>query len=587
MNASEYLVAFAAERGSLDWYGYQGTMVTRFVDAIERDSRARNHVCLNEQGASLAACGGSQVSGLVGLAYATSGPGAVNLLQGVANAYMDSIPVLFVTGQLNASEYTEVDNLRQQGFQEIDIVSMAAPVTKWSVRVGSASELPNVLDRAWRTMLSGRPGPVLIDLPMDVQSQIIPGAALSEIALWQMGHAPLVPASMVAREIARLLSASKRPVILVGTGCSDAGLEAIAQVSEQYSIPVVATLPACSRLRSRDGVLHLGHIGTYGHRAANMAVFRFADLVLSFGSSLCPRQTGLCERPFAEGTHLVRIDADSVQLSRTVSEREIDLLADAASVACELPHEMRDIADGAYSGWNGFCSRMKELFDLWDSEQNSKPSREGNTVVAELSRTFLKGIPTVAVDVGQHMLWVSQSFEVGEGQRLLFSGGHGAMGYSLPAAIGASVASGQPAAIIAGDGAFQMNIQELQWVVRDALPIAIVVLDNHSLGLIRQAQQGLCGGRSTGADGAGGYDAPDFSAVASAYGIPQERVSWEDVIAGRVPVVTSLPFMLVVDLPEGTSALPKTALGEAVWHQVPALPAEIDSKIAELFAEVK
>lgn len=571
MKLSDYIVTFLKKKGICDLFGYQGTMIAHFVDSIERDPDVRNHSCYNEQGAAFAACGYAQTKKDCACAYSTSGPGAVNLLSGVANAYFDSLPVIFLTGQMNTYEHTGIKGLRQQAFQEIDIVSMAKPVTKYCVQVQRAEDIVEELNKAYHIAMTGRRGPVLLDLPMNIQRAEIEDPVY-DMRFEREDDGPALDEAVSG--IVEALRGAKRPVILLGNGVdTDQGKEAALRFAEKQRIPVITSALAKSLLPF-DHPLSFGCIGgTYGHRYANMIANVKSDLLLCFGISLCTRQTGVKVHEFAVNARLIRVDVDRYNQQRDIHKDgagESKYCVDASAVLTALEKVPLEPADR--SEWLAMCCNIRDTLRRVDDDT---PERFPNRVIRALSES-LSDAAAVAIDVGQHMVWGFQSFQNRKDQALLFSGGHGAMGYALPAAIGGYYASGKPTACIAGDGAFQMNIQELQWVKRENIPIRMIVMNNASLGLIRQQQKSLFHGLYAGSGAEHGFTSCDFCKVARAYGIEAEQVPGEDVERLAHELLRgSGPKLLEVILPEDTYAYPKTSLGEPIHNQQPYMPKEI------------
>ena len=287
MNVSDNIVEFFLNKGIEDFFGYQGTMIVFLVDAIHRNPRAHNHSCYNEQGAAFAACGYAQATGHCSMAYATSGPGAINLLNGVADAWSDSKPVIFITGQINTHEYLNIKGIRQQGFQEIDVVSMAKPITKYCTQITKAEDVRYEFEKAWYIANEGRRGPVLLDLPMDVQRVVIDD--------WNSlrSYTPEAQEEIASVDIEWLHSEiknSKKPLLMVGNGVDNSRYAQLRKFVEVNDLPVVTTLLA-KKFLPADHPLNFGVVGgAYGHRSANMLVYK-TDLLVVLGASMCTRQT--------------------------------------------------------------------------------------------------------------------------------------------------------------------------------------------------------------------------------------------------------------------------------------------------------
>ena len=580
MKLSDYIVAFLQKKGVRHFFGYQGTMIAHLVDSIERNPLTENHSCYNEQGAAFAACGYAQAKEECACAYATSGPGAVNLLSGVADAYYDSLPVIFFTGQLNTYEYSGIKGLRQQGFQETDIVAMAGSITKYAVQIRKSEDIVKELNKAYHIANTGRKGPVLIDLPMDMQRSEVANPVYD--MEFEECHTDPAQAEAAADVILEALEQSVRPVIMLGHGVDSAeSQQALLRFARERQIPVITSVLAKSVL-SYDHPLNFGCIGgAYGHRYANMIANAKSDLILCFGISMCTRQIGTKVHEFAKNARIIRVDIDPYNLKRDIHEEgvnEVKLQAETGAVVRCLSEKGSSVKK-EFGDWLEVCREIKENLQAVDDQT---PERYTNRMIADLS-DMLQDTSAIAVDVGQHMVWSYQSFKNREGQKLLFSGGHGAMGYGLPAAIGAYYATGRPVVCICGDGAFQMNIQELEWVKRENLPVKMLIMNNEALGMIRHLQRDYFDCLFAGTTDGCGFASCNFSKVADAYGIPSKRM-WCDEVKETAPEFLEKegPGLLEIMLEHGTYAYPKTCLGEPIHNQQPYAPKEVYEKLMSL-----
>ena len=580
MKLSDYIVAFLQKKGVRHFFGYQGTMIAHLVDSIERNPLTENHSCYNEQGAAFAACGYAQAKEECACAYATSGPGAVNLLSGVADAYYDSLPVIFFTGQLNTYEYSGIKGLRQQGFQETDIVAMAGSITKYAVQIRKSEDIVKELNKAYHIANTGRKGPVLIDLPMDMQRSEVANPVYD--MEFEECHTDPAQAEAAADVILEALEQSVRPVIMLGHGVDSAeSQQALLRFARERQIPVITSVLAKSVL-SYDHPLNFGCIGgAYGHRYANMIANAKSDLILCFGISMCTRQIGTKVHEFAKNARIIRVDIDPYNLKRDIHEEgvnEVKLQAETGAVIRCLSEKGSSVKK-EFGDWLEVCREIKENLQAVDDQTTE---RYTNRMIADIS-DMLQDTSAIAVDVGQHMVWSYQSFKNREGQKLLFSGGHGAMGYGLPAAIGAYYATGRPVVCICGDGAFQMNIQELEWVKRENLPVKMLIMNNEALGMIRHLQRDYFDCLFAGTTDGCGFASCNFSKVADAYGIPSKRM-WCDEVKETAPEFLEKegPGLLEIMLEHGTYAYPKTCLGEPIHNQQPYAPKEVYEKLMSL-----
>ena len=388
-------------------------------------------------------------------------------------------------------------------------------------------------------------------------------------------------ADVAAEDIlCKLKKAEDVPVSVIGHGAAGSAEKNLVRIAREHHIPVVTSVLARSVL-SWDDPLNCGCIGgAYGHRYANMIANAKSDLLVCFGISLCTRQIGTKVHEFAKNAEIVRVDIDPYNLQREIHEGGKDekcFCVSAEEVAEKLLADEKEI--GSYGEWLSVCQRIrKELTQVDDAT----PERYPNRMIAYLSGQ-LGDTGAVAVDVGQHMVWSYQSFHNKQNQKLLFSGGHGAMGYALPAAIGAYYATGKPVACICGDGAFQMNIQELQWVKRENIPVKMIVMNNEALGMIRHLQRDYFDCVFADTSDGSGFSSCAFADVAKAYGIPSKRIQREEVEdASGEFLEQNGPGLLEIMLENGTYAYPKTCLGEPIHNQQPYIPKQIFDELMEI-----
>ena len=572
LKAADYVAGALAARGVTHVFEVVGGMITHLVDAIARRGDIRIVSMHHEQAASFAADAMGRLTGVPGVAMATSGPGATNLLTGIGSCYFDSSPAVFITGQVNRNEQKGERPIRQLGFQETDVVSIASPITKKSFRVTAAEDLPLIFDEAFDLATSGRPGPVLIDIPMDVQR--LPVRPPSG------DHRPVVrPTSAGARDIEDVLAAlarANRPLLLAGGGIRAAGAtEVFRRFAEAVRIPVVHSLMAVDAL-PYDHPLRVGLIGSYGNRWANLALAS-ADLLVVLGSRLDIRQTGADTTAFKGDRTIFHVDCDPGEINNRILgcraiQRDLrDFLQEAAREASERPWVEK-------APWQHEIASHRET---WPDvrELDGVAGINPNVFLHQLSAESQDAAAYV-VDVGQHQMWAAQSVELNATQQFLTSGGMGAMGFALPAAIGASYAlGGKPIVVIAGDGGFQLNIQELQTVVRNQLPLKVVIINNRCHGMVRQFQESYFNARYQST--LWGYSAPDFTKVATAYGMAATTVESPE---GVVQAVSDLwrdprePFLLQVMVNTFANAYPKLAFGRSMTEMEPfAKPIEMES----------
>lgn len=570
MKATDYIARFLVDRGIDVVFGYPGGMVTHLIDSFHRCGNTMTaYLNYNEQASAMAACGWAEMRHLPGVAYATSGPGATNLLTGVACAWFESIPCLFITGQVNTYEAKGNLTVRQRGFQETDIVSMAAPITKWAYQVTDVQQLPGALAKAFDTAMAGRPGPVLLDIPMNIQR----GELESEMLPPVSPPYDMSAAQQAVQTIVDTLKCCKKPVILAGHGVRLANVTAqLRNFARDLGIPVITSMIAIDAVPS-DDPLHFGFLGAYGGRCANYLT-NYCDLIISFGSRLDCRQTGVNKELFAPNAKLLRVDIDPGEAANTACRDETVLLQPLQALL-PLLEKASAGAPLQFTSWLDACSAVREKLAGIDDQP-------GNRYVAALG-SLLADDAVITTDVGQNQVWVAQSLPVKENQRVLFSGGHGAMGYSLPAAIGACLAAGKkPTVCFTGDGGLQMNVQELQFLVREHLPVKIILLNNNSLGMIHHFQHMYFDSNFVQTSRQGGYANPDFGAIATAYGLRYIRDGEKGSAELKILLEDDQPLFLEVALPDDTYVFPKLGINKPIHMQEPELPATLTQEIDHL-----
>lgn len=496
------LVVKALETEGVDTvFGYPGGAIMPLYDAL-LGSKLRHILVRHEQAAALAADAYGRISGLPGVCLATSGPGATNLITGIANAALDSVPMVAITGQV-ASPLMGTD-----AFQEVDIYGISMPLVKHSFLPRTVEELPRVIKQAFNIARSGRPGPVLIDLPKDIALQTAP-----EPVQWEASKADAMPRPE-ARQLSQareMIAHSRRPVLYVGGGVriARACMELRAFILAT-GIPVVTTLQGIGSVPG-SARLNLGMLGMHGTKAANYAVHD-CDLLIAIGARFDDRVTGKLAE-FAPGARIIHIDGDASEPGKL---KAVDCaITGDVKIAMNFLHVQPEIGP-----WVEQCLQNKVEF-AW------RYDAPGDFVYApgfirQLSN-YCDGETIITCDVGQHQMWVAQHYQFSRPEHHLSSGGLGTMGYGLPAAIGACLAKPEARVIcVSGDGSIMMNIQELATIKRYCLPVKVVLFDNQRLGMVRQWQELFFQERYSEVDLS---DNPDFALVASAFGIPAITVT--------------------------------------------------------------
>lgn len=564
MKVSDGIAKFLKLQGIDHVFELSGGMITHLLDSLLKEKV--NIVTMHhEQGAAFAAEGYARVTRLPGIALATSGPGATNLVTGIGSCYFDSIPAIFITGQVNTHEQKGDRPIRQLGFQETDIISMVLPITKAAFRIKNAEEIPAIFRKAFELSMGGRPGPVLIDIPMNIQRADIQWQ-LNESVRPVNKNIKLTISESVLHEIANSIQQARSPLFLVGGGVRSAkAVSGLRWFSEQTKVPVVTSLMGIDAMPYHSAQ-RLGFIGSYGNRWANMAIGK-ADFILVLGSRLDIRQTG-ADTGFFGDRKIIHVDCEDGEINNRVKGC-IKVLSDLHSFFEEMNAFVKNMKFDLKHEW---IRELQELRKQWPDTleiQNIKGINP-NEFMHKLSRVSSKSFAYVT-DVGNHQMWAAQSLELGDNQLFLTSGGMGAMGFALPTAIGATLGrQRKPIVVIAGDGGIQLNIQELQTIVRNKLPVKLIVLNNKTLGMIRQFQDSYFEGRYQST--LWGYSAPDFEAVGKAYTINSKTISTEQEIDEALTWLWETPeepSLLQVMIDTFTNVYPKIAFGKPITEMEP------------------
>ncbi|HZE28048.1 MAG TPA: biosynthetic-type acetolactate synthase large subunit [Terriglobales bacterium] len=487
-------------------FGYPGGAIMPLYDALA-GSGVRHILTRHEQGAVFAAEGYARVTGKVGVAMATSGPGATNLVTGIADAKMDSVPLVCLTGQVRSAL------IGSDAFQETDVFGLTLSMTKWSRLVKSIQEIPEVIAEGFHWAQSGRPGPVVIDIPTDMlKASIEFSGPVTFRAHARPADAKAEPA--FTDTVIALLQQAKKPVVLVGAGAKLSGaIPELRQLLDQLNLPTFATVHGLGAVEP-ELPYYLGMVGMHGTRAANMALHE-TDLLLVFGARLDDRVTGDPSR-FAPDAKIVHFEIDPGQLDR-VRPCQLPVIGDLAETVPAFQTELRRASLPDFSGWRAAaCGPERAELD---------PRGLAQPTIRLLDELFsrLPENSVIVADVGQHQMWAAQRYHSSSPRGFITSGGLGAMGFALPAAIGIQLAKPETTVLcVSGDGGIQMNIQELATIRRLGLPIKTVIIDNKYLGMVRQWQQLFYKRNYAETDLS---DNPDFVEIAKAYRIPGFRLN--------------------------------------------------------------
>ncbi len=565
MKLSDYIVDFLAKEGITHIFEVAGGSITHMLDSLYENKKIKTVSMHHEQAAAMAAEGYSRISGNFGVAMATSGPGATNLITGIGSCFFDSIPSLFITGQVNTYEFKFDRPVRQIGFQETDIVKIVKPIVKEATLIEEPEQIKCILERAIVKAKFGRPGPVLLDIPLNVQR-----ANIREESLESCKSPPeslYNPTSEDIDLVIRAIKSAVRPIVLVGGGLRlSHAEEEFFQFVHKTKIPVVCSLMGLDAISHFDQ-LYIGMIGTYGNRYANLAIAN-SDLVIALGTRLDTRQTGTMPETFARAAHIIHVDIDPNELCNKIRPY-LALNCDLKAFLVNLLSVLPEFESNKNLPWIKTINHYKNRYPSYHATVND--DIDPNFFIHELSE-FVPENAVICTDIGQNQNWSAQSFELKGTQRFLTEGGMASMGSALPMAIGASFARpGETIVVLTGDGGFQLNIHELQTIYHHKLPIKIILFNNQCYGMIRQFQEQYfnCRHQSTGI----GYSCPNFQEVVSAYKIPVKKIAKNSEIDGALRDIFNdkSQIFLEVKISESFKALPKLSVNKPVEDQDPAL----------------
>ena len=567
MKLSDFIVKFLEQNRVNTVFELCGGSIIHLLDSLHKNKRIRIISMHHEQAAAIAAEGFARSSGGIAVAMATSGPGATNMITGIASCFFDSVPSVFITGQVNTYEFKFAKQVRQIGFQETDIVSIVKPVVKYAQLIDQPSKIRYCLEKAFYLAKEGRPGPVLLDIPMNVQRH--------DVVPWRLRHfkpkAILTNPYFVRNKTEKCieyLRASSRPVVLAGGGIRIAkAQEALSKFINKTGIPVVKSLMGVDAFPN-DSQFFCGMLGSYGNRYANLAVAN-SDLILALGTRFDTRQTGTNPRTFARGAKIIHVDIDKSELNNKV-KADLAVNVDLKIFMEALNGSLNKFDAVKLNEWRKMIAGYKKQYPAFSLPKNV--SIHPNSFMSILSG-FLPEDALLCVDVGQHQIWAAQSILVKKNMRFLTQGGMGAMGSALPMAIGAAFAyPKRPIIVICGDGGFQLNSQELQTVYHYGLPIKVILINNSCYGMVRQFQEQYF--NSVFQSTVIGYSNPDFLKLALAYKIKALRIAVNSQVAKACKwlFADSKPALLDVKIPLHVKALPKLSVNRPIEDQEPLLP---------------
>lgn len=546
-------------------FGFEliGGMITHLVDSINKLAKTKLISVHHEQAAAFAAgaIARSTDNQKIGLALATSGPGATNLVTGIADCWLDSIPCLFITGQVNTTELKGNRNLRQQGFQELDIVSIVKSITKYSYQVKTADEIIPCIQKAINISLTGRKGPVLIDIPMNLQREEIDIRMLDYLSeLNKKDKNIICNRKPTFSAIDELLQNTKKPLFLIGGGAvNHPEFKFFQKQLSKLNFPHVSSLKGSEKSVSYK--TYYGMIGSYGTRTANFAI-QNADLIIVLGSRLDIRQTGSLVNDFARNAKIVQIDIDEHQLNNRI-KADVNLQIDCGEFFKWFKIQKKY---DEHRDWK------KQLDDHWKEnfvDEYQDLHLSPFLIFSKLNSKFKNEIVHYVSDVGNNQMWASHTIRLTKNQMIHHSGGLGAMGFGIPTGLGIAISRKELVVVITGDGGAQINIQELDIIAREELPILIIVCNNRSLGMVRTFQELYFNGRDESTFW-NGYSS-SFNNIGYAYNIESKIVNTISQLNEAINhfLQKRKPLLLELLMHDAIECRPRLSFGEPIDKQYP------------------
>ena len=579
MNLSDYVLKFLVSKKIKNVFLITGGAISFMVDSFSRTKKIKYTCVAHEQAAAMMADSYSRMGPNLACTMVTSGPGATNLITGIACSWFDSIPSIHITGQVNSYEKQGAQkgtkNTRQVGFQETDIVSITKPITKFSYQLKKPNEIKYILQKATYLAQSGRPGPVVIDIPMDFQKAKINPSKLKDFKIPKINNNKKLLKNNI-NKIINLLKKSIRPVVILGGGIKiSKSQKQIKKTIDSLNLPFVTTWSGVD-LIDHDNRKYIGNVGVYGSRSANFAV-QNSDLLISLGSRLDTRITGGVPSSFARGAKVVAVDIDKDELSKERGLKlSLKIKTDLLNFLNLFNSEIKKVKIDKIR-WLDKCNDWKNSYPIIKKEYyNQKKFVNPYVFINELSK-ILKKKDIIIADDGGHLTWTIQSFKVKMGQKLFSAFGNSPMGYAFPASIGASICMNKGKVIcIDGDGSIQINIQELQTIVANKLPVKLILLNNNGYGIIKQFQELYLNKRYEATIPSSGVTNPNFKKISKAYGINYTLIKNHKNIKNilKKPINSKKAEIIEVILKPDQKIIPKLQFGNPIEDLSPLLPRE-------------
>jgi len=560
MKLSDYVFSFVEKLGVTDVFAVSGGGAMHLVNSLGTNKNLSYIATHHEQAAAMASEAYARISGKIGVALVTSGPGGTNTITGVCGAWVDSIPTLFISGQVTSDTLIGNTGLRQFGIQESNIVSLVEPITKYAITIYDATKIKFHLQKAVYEATTGRPGPVWLDIPLDIQSKLIDPDKLESFIPNITNEIHDTLKIQVSKTI-ELLKNAKRPVLISGYGIRLSKSETeYSTLVEKLQIPIISSWTT-SDLLPYDHELYIGRSGIMGDRAGNFTV-QNSDLLLIIGSRMSIPQVGHKYNTFAREAIKIMVDIDNKELKKPSIKIDLPIQADAKEFINEMMFQLNDQNTKIeVSKWIQICNYWKSKYPIVLPEYSKLTDKVNSFYFVDVLSKKLDKHAVVVTDMGTSFTCTMQTFKTKKGQRFFTSSGHASMGFGLPGAIGACFANNKKKTIcISGDGGLQMNIQELQTLVHYNLPIILFVLNNNGYLTIKLMQQNHFG-KYVGSDKNSGVSCPDIIKVANAYGIKTERITNNNELLSKIDSILAEPgpFVCEIMMPEKQSLIPKVS----------------------------
>jgi len=576
MTVADYILKFLISKNVNNVFLITGGAISFVVDAFSRNKKIKYTCVAHEQAAAMMADAYSRAEKGFAATMVTSGPGAQNLITGIACSWFDSVPVIHISGQVNSFELSSTNkttkNVRQVGFQETDIVSIVKPITKFAYQLKNPNEIKYILEKAFYLSNEGRPGPVLIDIPMNFQRVKINLKKIKSFSIPKNKSNHQIVNNIY--KIKKLLNKSKRPILILGGGIRmSRSINELDKFLKNIDLPIVTTWSGLDTVDYKNKN-YIGCIGVYGSRAANFAV-QNSDLVLNFGSRLDTRITGGKPETFARLAKIVSIDIDRHELNK---QRGLDIYLkinkDLNKFLSTFNLVLKKFKFSVSSSWKNICTQWKIKYpNVKSIYYKQKKYVNPYCFIDKLSKKLNKK-DIIITDDGGHLTWTIQAFKVKKGQRVFSAFGNSPMGYAFPAAIGASIANKKKRIIcIDGDGSIQINIQELQTMVVNNLPVKLFIINNNGYGIIKQFQELYLNKRYEASISSKGVTNPSFNKISNAYGINYTEIKNNKEIDKVLKKVlnSKKPEFVNVIIDPNQKIIPKLQFGKPIEDLSPLL----------------